>query len=94
MLAPLNVLLQEGSKWTWTETQQTAFDEAKKLLQSSVVLAHCDSSKQLVLACDTSPYGIRVVLFQYQEDGILLLHQDPCQRQRKIILTLKQKDWQ
>ena len=71
MLAPLNVLLQEGSKWTWTETQQTAFDKAKKLLQSSVVLAHCDSSKQLVLGCDTSPYKIVSVLSQYQEDGIV-----------------------
>ena len=70
ILAPLNVLLQKGSKWTWIEAQQTAFDEAKKLLQSSVVLAHYDPSKQLVLASDVSPYGVGAVLSQYQEGRV------------------------
>ena len=68
LLAPLNNLLQKGVKWTWTEAQQTTFDEAKQLLQSSVVLAHYDPSKELVLACDASPYGVGAVLSQYQDD--------------------------
>ena len=70
MLASLNNLLQKGTKWNWTETQQTAFDKAKSLLQSSVVLAHYDASKKLVLACDASPYGVGAVLSQYQDDGV------------------------
>ena len=53
---------------TWTEAQQTTFDEAKCLLQSSVVLAHYDPSKKLVLACDASPYGVGAMLPQYQDD--------------------------
>ena len=60
--------MQKGVKWTWTEAQQTTFDEAKRLLQSSVVLAHYDPSKKLVLTCDTSPYGMGAVLSQYQDD--------------------------
>ena len=63
-MAPLNNLLQKGIKWTWTDSQQTAFDE---LLQSSVVLAHYDPSKKLILACDASPYGVGAVLSQYQD---------------------------
>ena len=70
LLAPLNNLLQKGTKWNWTETQQTAFDKAKSLVQSSVVLAHYDASKKLVLACDASPYGVGAVLSQYQDDGV------------------------
>ena len=70
LLAPLNNLLQKGTKWNWTETQQTAFDKAKSLLQSSVVLAHYDAFKKLVLACDASPYGVGAVLSQYQDDGV------------------------
>ena len=32
LLAPLNRLLQKGTKWTWTDSEQTAaFDEAKSL---------------------------------------------------------------
>ena len=69
LLAPLNSLLQKGTKWTWSDSQQTAFDEAKKLLQSSVVLAHYDPSKKLILVCDASPYGIGAVLSQYQDDN-------------------------
>ena len=69
LLAPLNRLLQKGTKWTWTDSKQTAFDEAKSLLQSSVVLAHYDPSKKLMLACDASPYGVGAVLSQYQDDN-------------------------
>ena len=70
LLVPLNNLLQKGTKWNWTETQQAAFDKAKSLLQSSVVLAHYDASKKLVLACDASPYGVGAVLSQHQDDGV------------------------
>ena len=66
LLAPLIRLLQKDTKWTWSDSQQTAFDEAKKLLQSSVALA---PSKKLILVCDASPYVVGAVLSQYQDDN-------------------------
>ena len=69
VLAPLNELLQKGHKWNWTSNQQVAFEKAKRLLQSSSLLVHYDPAKQLILACDASPYGIGAVLSQCQDDG-------------------------
>ena len=62
VLAPLHSLLCKGIKWTWTDPQQTAFDEVKQLLQSSSLLVHYDSEKPLFLYCDASPYGVGAVL--------------------------------
>ena len=47
---------------TWGPELQGAFDRVKGLLTSDSVLAHYDPSKALILACDTSPYGVGVVL--------------------------------
>ncbi len=52
-----------------TAEQQTAFDDVKSRLTSDKVLAHYDSKKPLVLACDASPYGIGAVLSHTLEDG-------------------------
>ena len=49
VLAPLHSLLCKGTKWTWTDPQQTAFDEVKQLLQSSSLLVHYDSEKPLLI---------------------------------------------
>ena len=54
--------------WQWSDEQQQAFDEVKKLLQSPN-LVHFDGDKPLVLACDTSPYGVGAVLSHRMEDG-------------------------
>ena len=62
LLAPLHRLLQKKSTWTWGPEQQGAFDRVKGILTSDSVLAHYDPSKPLILACDTSPYGVGAVL--------------------------------
>ena len=67
--APLYHLLQKDAPWSWGKVQRTAFKEVKKLLQSSDLLVHFDPQKQLVLACDASPYGLGAVLSHVMEDG-------------------------
>ena len=62
VLAPLYRLLQKDTKWIWGKDQQEAFERAKDILQSSTLLVHYDSKRQLVLTCDASPFGIGAVL--------------------------------
>ena len=68
-LALLYQLLQKKIPWTWGSKQVKAFKEAKELLKSPRLLAHYDTSEEIVLMCDTSPYGIGAVLYHRLEDG-------------------------
>ena len=68
-LAPLYRLLQKNTKWLWEAEQQKAFQAAKGSLISDCLLVHYDPSRQLILACDASPYGIGAVLSHRMEDG-------------------------
>ena len=69
ILSPLYSLLQKGSSWGWGYSQRGTFEKAKNALTSDAVLAHYDPEKQLILACDVSPYGIGAVLSQPSEEG-------------------------
>lgn len=69
ILEPLHHLLRKGSRWSWTADQQRAFDKSKELLQSSRLLTHFDNDKELILACDASPYGVGAVLAHRMLDG-------------------------
>ena len=69
VLAPLYRLLQKETKWSWGDEQQRAFQEVKKLLTSECLLVHFDPDKELILACDASPYGVGAVLSHRGEDG-------------------------
>ena len=69
ILFPLYRLLQKDASWSWTETEEKAFSEAKALLQSSTILVHYDPSKPLILSVDASPYGLGAVLSHKMTDG-------------------------
>ena len=69
ILEPLHSLLRKDVVWKWEVEQQEAFDKAKNQLQSSDVLVHYDSEKELVVSCDASPYGVGAVLSHVMEGG-------------------------
>ena len=56
--APLNKLLSKNKKWCWTKECNNTFNKMKKCLLSNLALAHYDSKKKLIVASDTSDYGI------------------------------------
>ena len=68
-LAPLYRLLQNHVKWHWWKEEQRAFKESKDALKSDSVLVHFDPGKDIILACDASPYGIGAVLSHKTENG-------------------------
>ena len=70
VLAPLYNLLQKKKQCHWGDSQEAAFKEAKKLLTSNSLLVHLDPSKELLLAFDTSPYGLGAVLSHRDADGM------------------------
>ena len=69
MLSPLYHLLKQGVKWQWNKQHTTAFAKAKSALQDDSLLVHYNCTRQLVLACDASPYGLGAVLSHIMDDG-------------------------
>ena len=69
ILAPLHSLLEKGKSCKWSEEHQEAFRKSKELLNSSHLLVHYDPQKELILACDASPYGLGAVLSYRMEDN-------------------------
>ena len=68
-IEPLTRLLRKNCVFSWGNSQQQAFNCAKKMLQSHSVLVHFDPSKEIVLSCDASPYGVGAVLAHVMSDG-------------------------
>ncbi|XP_046976658.1 uncharacterized protein K02A2.6-like [Vanessa cardui] len=56
-------------KWVWTHKCDKAFIKIKELLSSAPVLAHYDPELPLILAVDSSAYGLGAVLMQRGADG-------------------------
>lgn len=69
LLAPMHKLLRKDEPWCWRAERKRAFKLSKELLQSSKVLVHYDETKELILSCDTSPYGVGAVLSHRMPEG-------------------------
>ncbi|KAJ0181852.1 hypothetical protein K1T71_002574 [Dendrolimus kikuchii] len=69
ILEPLYRLLDRKSSWRWGDKEQIAFDRAKDLLSSDMTLVGYDLAKKLFLICDSSEYGLGVVLAHAMDDG-------------------------
>ena len=74
------------------------FQEAKSLLTSPRLLVHFDPDHALLLACDTSPYGVGAVLSHHMDDGtdkpIAFASRSLAPAERKYLQLDKRRDWQ
>ena len=62
-------MLKADQLWKWTKEEAETFQASKDLLVSSKLLVHYDSTKELILACDASQYGIGAVLAHSMANG-------------------------
>ena len=69
VLSPLYQLLQKSVHWTWGKKQREACWRVKEQLRSGKVLTHFSEQLPLILACDTSPYGLGAVLSHRMPNG-------------------------
>ncbi|XP_026742884.1 uncharacterized protein K02A2.6-like [Trichoplusia ni] len=69
LLYPLHNLLRKDARWEWDASCEQAFKEAKRVLLGERVLAHYEEGRPLVLAVDSSAYGIGAVLAHRYADG-------------------------
>ncbi len=69
VLEPLHRLLDQSAMWQWEAKHESAYIQAKQLLQTDRVLAHYDEKKPLAVVCDASPYGLGALLFHLERDG-------------------------
>ena len=61
---PLRNLTKHDVTWTWSESQQDAFETVRQMLINAHVLAFYDPAKELRLENDASEYGLGSALFQ------------------------------
>ena len=62
LAAPLNELLRDKVRWSWTEEHQQAFESVKRKIVDDVVLAHYNPAEEVRLAVDASPVGLGAVI--------------------------------
>ncbi|KAL6738862.1 hypothetical protein Aduo_012361 [Ancylostoma duodenale] len=67
--APLDALLKKNTPFKWSPDCQDAFEKAKKVLASPLLLTHFDPKLELIVAADASDYGIGAVIMHRFADG-------------------------
>lgn len=64
ILHPLNNLLKKHIAWTWSTSQEKAFNRIKEEICNATTLAYYDPKKELLLENDASDYGLGSALMQ------------------------------
>ena len=62
--APLRTLTKSDQPWTWTSSEQQAFDQLKRLLTSDTILSYFNPHKKATILVDASPVGLGSILCQ------------------------------
>ena len=66
---PLRNLLSKKNHWLWERAPTDAFDNIKKILASTTVLAHYNHQAETIVSADASSFGVGAVLLQRQDNG-------------------------
>jgi hypothetical protein len=69
---PLTELLKKEKEFEWTERQEKAFNDIKKLVEKSPILALHDQELPTVITPDASGDGLGIALEQIGNDGKLI----------------------
>lgn len=67
---PLFELTKKDRKWSWTEPEQSAFDEIKNRVTSSPILRFADDTKPFRIEADSSDFATGAVLSQQSSDDL------------------------
>ncbi|VDL84699.1 unnamed protein product [Nippostrongylus brasiliensis] len=76
--APMDALLKKDTAFSWSTDCQEAFQRAKDVLTSNLLLTHYDPSKDIVVAADAAEYGIGAVISHRFPDGTEKAIQHAC----------------
>lgn len=63
---PLRTLITANRKWSWSTTEQTAFEELKESIVKNVSNVYYDIHKQTELIVDAGPEGIAAILYNHR----------------------------
>ena len=67
---PLRDLLSKHNQWTWGQSQAHAFEEVKRELSHTPVLALYDPNRETTVSADASSFGLGAVLLQRHEEAM------------------------
>ena len=69
IIRPLTELTKQGMSFIWSEVQEKAFQDAKRLIIDAPVLQYFDLEKPVLLQVDASKAGLGGVLMQPNDEG-------------------------
>ena len=70
-MTPLIALVRKDVLLKWTEECQKSFELLKERFTTALILAHFDSTKEIIVKTDASDWVSAEILSQYSDDNTL-----------------------